>query len=636
MHIAHCSSSIEKTYTMNSSSPFWLLLLLFLPAANTFAQVNYTAHDTIPEFQGRFRYGANMGAYWYWTDQDLADIAAGNPELGIEGIGIDALRPLLSEWFLEFWGYDIRVDAFNHYKKLGVEDNVVFVGYPSEEHRDPTEHCPGVRSELFANMYLPIWDNGENGTPVNEENFYAAYMWKMVNTYTHNVKYWEIWNEPDFDFVGGSSLQPGEEGNWWENDPDPCQYAIHAPIQHYIRLLRISYEVIKTISPDDYVALGGIGYASFVDALLRNTDNPMGGGVDSLYPLKGGAYFDVVSYHSYPHIDNSLRIWSNDIGGFKYFRHSDRCVDGMLNRQAQIRGVLENYGFDGETYPEKKWIITESNIPRVQVDEFLGSPEAQRNYIIKSLVACQMNEIDQFHVYQMGDISDPNGFSEFHSMGLFARLDSIPKKEEKQHDIAVAYKTTSDLLSEKKFNAEQTAALELPEDIRGAAFQDENGKYTYVLWARTNIDRSEKASAEYSFPTEFNLKEMHQREWNFGRRGITQVVEARSVKLTGAPVFLTPSTDEAPANPVRRIEMTCSPNPFGQNMHVSLNLPDPMTASLSLFDMQGRLVEPFIENIKLADGEHRISLPATAIPRGVYVLYFESAQGRQAVCRVVK
>lgn len=621
---------------MNSFSPLLALVFLFLPSANLNAQVAYTAHDTIAEFQGRFRYGANMGAYWFWTDQDLADIAAGNPELGIEGVGVDALRPLLSEWFLEYWGYDIRVDAFNHYQKLGIEDNVVFVGYPSDEHRDLTEHCPGVRSQMFANLYLPIWDNGENGTPVNEENYFAAYLWNMVNTYTHNVKYWEIWNEPDFDFTGGSSRQPGEEGNWWEHDPDPCAYALHAPVEQYIRMLRISYEVIKTIAPDDYIALGGIGYPSFLDVLLRKTDNPEGGAVDSEHPLTGGAYFDVVSYHSYPHIDNSMRIWSNDISGFKYFRHSDRGVDGMLARKAQMQGVLDKYGYDGETYPEKKWIITESNIPRIQVDEFLGSPEAQRNYIAKALVACQMDGIDQFHVYQMGDIFDPNGFSEFHSMGMFARLDSVPKGSQRPHDIAIAYKTTSDLLSGKKYNAAQTAALNLPEGVSGGAFQDAEGKFTYALWAKTETDRSEEARVVFSFPNEFNLGDMHLRDWYFSRRGITKAVDSRSVELTGSPVFLTKSSDEVPAEPVRRIELNCTPNPFGEHLQVSLNLPDPMISSLSMYDVQGRLVERFFQKTKLAEGEHRISLPTQDVPSGVYFLQFESTQGRRVVCRVVK
>ena len=621
---------------MNKLFPIGLLLLFsFSPFLA--AQVNYTAHDTIAKYQGRFRYGANLGSYFYWRDEQLADISAGNPELKVEGVGIDAFRPLLSEKFLEFWGYDIRIDAFKHYDKLSIKDNVVFVGYPSDEHLDLTNYCPDKPSELFANMYEPIWDNGENGTPVNDENYYALYLWKMVSAYHEYVRYWEIWNEPDFDFVGNSSKQPGMDGNWWEYDPDPCHYAIHAPIEHYIRLLRISYEVIKSIAPEDYVALGGIGYPSFLDLILRKTDNPIDGNIDSLYPLKGGAYFDVVSYHSYPHIDNSLRVWSNDINGFVYFRHSDKCMDGILSLLAQMKTVLAKYGYDGSSYPPKRWLITESNVPRIQVDEFLGSVEAQRNFIIKALVACQQNDIDQFHIYQLGDIGIPGGeFSEFHAMGLFHQLDSVPRYEHQTHDVGYAYKTTSELLVGKTYDPSQTALMQLPDEIRGGAFRDESGDHTYVLWAMTQTDRSETASATYSFPTSFNLKNLHQREWNYSKYGVTKHVDASAIELTGSPKFFTDSRTEPPDEPVKSIELEINPNPFINDLNISLNLPDPMVASMSMYDMAGKAVTRFFTEEKLAEGQHIISLDNGLYPAGVYILHFKAENGRSVSRKIIK
>ena len=64
------------------------LLFLFFMAMPLSAQVDYTANDTIAPFHGKFRYGANMGAYYYWRDEELANIAAGNPEIGVEGVGV--------------------------------------------------------------------------------------------------------------------------------------------------------------------------------------------------------------------------------------------------------------------------------------------------------------------------------------------------------------------------------------------------------------------------------------------------------------------------------------------------------------------------------------------------------------------
>jgi hypothetical protein len=614
-----------------------LLCSLVLPLAVASQTPSFTANDVVPPYDGKYHFGANLGAYYFWTDQQLADIAAGNPKLGVEGAGVTSLRVSLPENFVEFWGYDIRLDAFKHYDSLGITDNVVFVGYPSEVHRDPTEHCPGVRSEMFANLYEPIWDNGENGTPVNENNFYAAYLWKLVQAYTPYTRYWEIWNEPDFDFVGNSSKKPGEPGNWWEYDPEPCDYAIHAPVQHYIRTLRISYEVIKTLAPNDFVAVGGLGYPSFLDLIMRQTDNPDGGQVTPEYPLKGGAYFDVMSYHSYPHIDNSLRAWSDEIMGFVYFRNSDRCVDGLLRLKDQFDVVLRNYGYDGQTYPTKHWIITESNIPRVEYGEYLGSNDAQVNYLIKSAVACQMNSVDQLHVYQLGDIeSEQDARSEFQLMGLFTELDSVPKYEQQRTPGGVAYSTVSGLLHDHIHDAQRTAQLQLPDNIRGGAFKHPSHGYTYVLWAVTEQDRSEEASASYSFPASFNLKTLHRRAWDFAERSITTEVAADEVALTGSPIFLRDRKDDLdPEDENNRTLLTCSPNPFHDLLHISLKLPDPTASSLNLYDMTGRLVLRYFDGEKLAEGEHRFTLSAKDLTPGLYLLRYESAGGRSVDCRVV-
>lgn len=622
---------------MNRICPLHWLFGLLLPAFCAAQTPDFTANDTVPPYHGSYHFGANLGAYYFWTDQQLADIAAGNPKKNVEGVGVTSLRLSLPEGFVDFWGYDIRKDAFQHYDSLGITDNVVFVGFPAEQHRDPTMPCPGVRSEMFANLYEPIWDNGENGTPVNENNFYAAYLWKLVQVYGPYTRYWEIWNEPDFDFVGNSSKKPGEPGNWWEFNPEPCDYAIHAPVQHYIRTLRISYEVIKSLNPEDYVATGGLGYPSFLDLILRQTDNPDQGKVTDEFPLPGGAYFDVLSFHSYPHIDNSLREWSNDIFDFVYFRHSDRCVDGMLRLRNEFDEVLKNYGYDGETYPEKRWIITESNIPRIQVDEYLGSNEAQVNYLIKSAVACQMNGIDQLHVYQLGDIeSAKDARSEFHLMGLFTELDSVPKYKQVRTAAGIAYATVSQQIYGSRFDPVRTADLLLPAGVRGAAFKSPTKGYTYVLWAETNQDRSEAAKASYSFPASLNLQSLHRRAWDFASRGITTVVPADDVALTGSPIFLRDSKDDFdPEAEVKRTWLTCSPNPFSDHLAVQLELPGPTICSLSLYDGAGRLVQRFFTQEKLAEGPHHFSLPARGLANGLYLLRYENYGGSSIECKVL-
>ncbi|MEK7253412.1 MAG: hypothetical protein AAB316_01600, partial [Bacteroidota bacterium] len=361
--------------TLTGCAISFCLAILSEPAP---AQVNFTANDFVQPYSGGFHPSANLGEYASFSEEELAMLAAGgvvSPASGgvggvagggrVTGAGIKSLRPGLFEGFMEVAGYESKLPAFQYFEELGMNDHTVIVGFPSPQHKDPTQYCPGIPSELFANLYEPIWDGGANGTPINDNNYYALYLWKTVSLYKNYVRFWEIWNEPGFDYTGGLGfLPPGAPGNWWDNNPSPCDYKLRAPIFHYVRLLRISWEVIKTLDPDAYVVVSGTGFPSFLDAILRNTDNPINGSISSEYPKKGGAYFDVMGFHAYPHFDGSLRQFSDDINDWIYFRHSDGAAQGLLKTKNAFQNVLSNYGYDGATFPQKHWMITEVNLPR--------------------------------------------------------------------------------------------------------------------------------------------------------------------------------------------------------------------------------------------------------------------------------
>ncbi len=525
------------------------LLLIFSHLAQ--AQTpSFTANDIVPENEDYFRYGVNPGYYPNWGNHDtiIANIAAGNPIIGVEGAGVTAFRPTLPEWFVNGFGYGIRLYAFEHYEQLGMSNHTVFVQGPVEEHRDMTEYCMGSPSELFSNSYLDIWDGGANGTPINDANHYAVYMYNVVNTYKDYVRYWEIWNEPDLTSSLNSTADPSMPGSWWSTDPDPCDIAIKAPIQHYIRLLRISYEVIKALDPDAYVTTGGIGYPSFLHAILRNTDNPVDGSISPDYPLKGGAYFDVLSYHVYPHIDGCYRIgWNNDIGDFDYQRHSDAGAECLITNKMEFQEVLDEFGYDGTTYPEKRWIITETNVPRRGVTfgaENYGNDEIQRNWVIKAFVEAQANNIDQVHLFRLGETEDAaTATYEFSLMGLYKNLNASTPYNQEYTDEGIALRTLSETLSGMRYDPIQTAALNLPTSIKGGAFINENGDYKYVLWAVITTDQSEQASASYSFPTSFSITSLTTFNWSSSIDGISTSVNPQNIQLSGEPLFLLPITN---------------------------------------------------------------------------------------------
>jgi len=515
----------------------FLFILLFI-STDLVAQVTYTANDTVPEYNDYFRPGVNPGVYQSWSDEQLANIAAGNPYLDIPGLGAKSIRPTLPEFFLDTYGYDVRLGAFSFYKELGMEQNVVFLGYPNLSHRDTTIYCDGSSiSQLFSNMYLPVWDGGANGTPYNDDNYLAAYTYKTVTMYKDYVRFWEIWNEPSLDKSNyKATLPPGHPESWWDNDPDPCDMDIQAPVYHYIRMLRVCYDVIKTVDPDAYVSLGGVGYNSFIDVLCRNTDNPVDGSVTAEYPLTGAAYFDAVGIHTYPHFDGSTIFLSN--GGLVYERHSDAAADGVVLARNGRQAVLDTYGYDGITYPKKEYIITEINIPRLKFEDFLGSIESQRNFIPKALLTAMSNQIHQLHIYNMGDIEDEDvADSWFDVMGLYGNLNNTLPYTQVPTEAGISYKTAADILFQTEWDSTRSANLNLPPEIRGGAIRKENGEYVYILWAKTETDESEVANAIYDFPTEFNITNIYRKDWDYSETLFEKAISSQGIALTGSPSY---------------------------------------------------------------------------------------------------
>ncbi|HHB78804.1 MAG TPA: HYR domain-containing protein [Saprospiraceae bacterium] len=567
----------------------FLLFLVWSYSSMVFAQVNYTANDQVAPYPGVFRPGINFDYYPPYTGIDLANISAGNPALNLPGIGSRTSRPALYENFTEIWGIDFLVNDFQHFQSLGMEDLTMIVGFPAEWHRDHQVYCSdGVtQSQMFANLYTPVWDGGANGTPYNDDNYLAAYMYQLVTTYHDHVKFWEIWNEPGFDhsFVQGWQ-PPGGPGNWWDNDPSPCVNHFKAPIEHFVRTLRICYDVIKTVDPDAYVALAGVGFESFLDAVLRNTDNPVDGSVTPDYPLGGGAYFDVMGFHTYPDIDGSVREWDSNTNQWVYHRNSDAAAQGIPNRRNTYQNRLAMYGYDGITYPKKEWIITEINTPRVPFynvnPNSMASDESQTNYITKAVVAAMKLDIRQMHPYQLADRETvANADEEFDLLGMYLNFNNTqPYTSLTKTNEGIAYTTTSKLIFGTRYDAAKTAAMNLPSNLDGAAFYDApNNRYKYILWAKTTLDKSEAASGTYSFPASFGLTTINKREWNWSETHASSDISPNNIALTGRPIYLIEGQDPGNGN----LTMTCPADihvdlPQGASS-VSVTWNDPMATT---------------------------------------------------------
>ncbi|MFT3932752.1 MAG: T9SS type A sorting domain-containing protein [Chitinophagaceae bacterium] len=620
-------------------------ILLLITAYSSIAQINYNANDPahVLPYTSDFLYGSNMGYYPPWTNQTIADIAAGNSSKGVKGAGIKTLHQPLPEAFLEQWGYDINLNDFRYYNSLGIKDNTVFLETPSEAHRDKSTFggC-GDQSLIWSNIYTPIWDNGENGTPVNDDNYLALYIYKTVTLHKQYVKFWELVNEPDQDGGNIGWRNPGDPaGNWWDRNPTPCElYNLKAPIYSYIRMLHIAYEVIKTIDPTAYVSMGGVGYPSFLDALLRNTENPVDGFVTAAYPYKGGAWIDCLSFHYYP-------IY--EINGK---RHSDACLDGFLNRKHLLDSVLQARGYDGITYPKKVFINTENNMPRVSAGGYFGSDEIQRNYDMKALVGSQLNGISQFYVFSIGDSKNDGDATDnpFDFVGLYKNLNGIgpttanPSYRQQYNPSGLAYKTMSDALSGFSVDQSRTTAMNLPAGVRGGAFKNTIGDYKYVLWATTATDASEVANATYSFPGSISMPaQINQINWDYAQTNSASMVSPQNIALTGVPVILLApmivtalTPDTVRNNPADYFSFAIYPNPVRDRLTIKLHLAQRQAVSISITNAMGQMIMKPADNTFYDKGDNIFSIPLSSkMAAGIYYCHMKFGGNREQTVKFV-
>jgi hypothetical protein len=505
---------------------FFLVCLAVLPGL-TRAQ---TADSYVAPYSAGFQYGSNMGAYGNgWTDEGLAGL--------VQRAGGHSLRPTLPDYFVD-GRYDIRKSAFLAYGgTYGMRELTCIIGGPASAHADKKVYAGApAPSKLFANLYEDIW--APNGS-VNTNNYYAAYVYKLLLTYGTMVRFWEVVNEPDY---LGSGSNPA---SWLNRAPLPAEQAnTLAPFYHYVRMLRITYEVVKKYQPEARVTTGGIGYPQYLDALLRYTDNPVDGSVTTKYPRTGGAYFDVLNFHNYP--SHALHYWDNSISGFRYNRTSDYAAAQVINAKNDFVKVLGKYGYDGRLHPAKLFILTEVNVSRRTSQDRTGTDEMQRNFAPKALVLAQKNNIRQLYIYGVGESANapaagtsmPPG-AEYALMGLYENLKRDAPGAARLTPEGQAFATTSRLLYGYQYDAARTATLALPTNIEGGAFV-RNGSYRYVLWAKAATDNSEQASATYSFPASLGLNNLTRYKWTYATAHDSTTQASQNIPLTAAPSFLVP------------------------------------------------------------------------------------------------
>jgi hypothetical protein len=452
---------------------------------------------------GKLRIGINHGhRNSSWGDTQDSELS--------RDAGCNSARLKLPETHLDTWGWEIELGDMAGYAAHGKRDLVAFLIGPTRPHSIAPAEAADWELDHWApaNLYEPITIDGEI-------NYWGAYVHQTVATYRDHVKIWEVWNEPDW--VPDWQVTQ----TWYDSPPTADQLPrFNADVFAYVRMLRVTREAALLADPDARIALGGLGWESFLDAVVRYSDDPQAGALGGDYPEGGVAYFDILNYHFYPHysgVDSS--------GSARAF--ADKC-DAM-------NAVLIDHG-----HAAKPCMATESGASHESIADTPSGPEYARNYAIKLMAlahAAGILGVDWFALSDgapVGAESDPYAY-----MGLYLDIAGLAATSDAtKTDTGVALASYGSLFGEAVVDLGGLEALALPAEVDGVALRLPDDRRAWVLWA-VDGDLDEDESASYELATSTDVL-VHQWDWSQ-----SQVTQARmpegdvvALDLTAAPLMI--------------------------------------------------------------------------------------------------
>lgn len=192
-------------------------------------------------------------------------------------------------------------------------------------------------------------------------NYWGQWVHLIVSHYRGKIRHWEVWNEPDF-----------AEVFWGASTAD------------YYQLLKVAYQVIKSVDRNNQVLLGGLAYWYNPAFLEELTDLMMADPT----ARENRYYFDILVWHAYT-------------------RPSD-----VWDRVTQSRELLAR-----TVGPRPIW-VNEANVPAWEESSLhnfrpyplSASLQEQAHYIIQSFAYAVAAGADKLFVYRFQDTEWPEAY----------------------------------------------------------------------------------------------------------------------------------------------------------------------------------------------------------------------------------
>jgi len=176
----------------------------------------------------------------------------------------------------------------------------------------------------------------------SEMETFGSFMYDFVSRYSltpYNVKYWEIWNEPDIPYSLVPILDPDSHFGCW-GDINDRYYGGGA----YAEMLKAIYGKIKQADPQAQVLVGGQLLDCDPNNPPANKDCSSSRFFEGILKNGGGNAFDGVSFHAYDYYLGSLGRFANS-----NWNSNSQTTGPVVSAKADyLNGLLSKYGVSGK------------------------------------------------------------------------------------------------------------------------------------------------------------------------------------------------------------------------------------------------------------------------------------------------
>jgi hypothetical protein len=174
---------------------------------------------------------------------------------------------------------------------------------------------------------------------------FANFAGAVVERYSqppYNVKYWELWNEPD---VSPASVAVTSPFGCWGNSTDA-----YFGGGYFAEMLEQAYPAIKAADPQAQVVLGGLLLDCDPTHPLIGRDCSSGNFLEGILQNGGGNFLDIIAYHAYTYWSLLNKDWDMS---HPAWTHRGGAISGKLDF---IQTVLDEYAV------VKPILITETSL----------------------------------------------------------------------------------------------------------------------------------------------------------------------------------------------------------------------------------------------------------------------------------